>query len=490
MTATPGRYSSLLASTNTGAASAGFDTTTSQPGAHQRHVSAAQSDSRWQMQQELLSRQLAEFRRGGGEISPQHGGGGFGTMGNNVSGAAGGGGGDFSNFAEMQRRLRSKLVAMGTGALQPAPGYRDEEEIAANEQFYANERVSAPPTRNAPPPPQQSMSVHFGSGHQHSVGVGSEEPLIGVAGAEVFASRPRAQAESALAASYVGRDGHAPQSEQREMNLRAAGAYQSPSLIGGLVGRFGRAEEGAVGVDHGVGGRSVENAGTSPRAGTGAPKGRSTNQQQQQQQPQPSQPAQQLPSTTPSRGTHNTTTRLYVASPERHATDVARARLQGAGSVGSQEADVSGAEVFAILRMRGIITSHGQTGEHLLPTAQCHRMTLSASELQQLQHLRETIRRQQRNSPRGASSARLAGGSKAADPPSLRSTEAALSVSAGARHAAGGRSATTSPGPAAKAAAPKRTITPVATRRATPTATRSGTPPAEEPSPPKPRFRR
>jgi hypothetical protein len=275
MTATPGRYSSLLASTNTGAASAGFDTTTSQPGAHQRHVSAAQSDSRWQMQQELLSRQLAEFRRGGGEISPQHGGGGFGTMGNNVSGAAGGGGGDFSNFAEMQRRLRSKLVAMGTGALQPAPGYRDEEEIAANEQFYANERVSAPPTRNAPPPPQQSMSVHFGSGHQHSVGVGSEEPLIGVAGAEVFASRPRAQAESALAAAYVGRDGHAPQSEQREMNLRAAGAYQSPSLIGGLVGRFGRAEEGAVGVDHGVGGRSAENVGTSLRAGAGAPKGRS-----------------------------------------------------------------------------------------------------------------------------------------------------------------------------------------------------------------------
>jgi hypothetical protein len=485
MTATPGRYSSLLASTSAGAASAGFDTTTSQPGAHQRHVSAAQSDSRWQMQQELLSRQLAEFRRGGGEISPQHGGGGFGTMGNNVSGAAGGGGGDFSNFAEMQRRLRSKLVAMGTGALQPAPGYRDEEEIAANEQFYANERVSAPPTRNAPPPPQQSMSVHFGSGHQHSVGVGSEEPLIGVAGAEVFASRPRAQAESALAAAYVGRDGHAPQSEQREMNLRAAGAYQSPSLIGGLVGRFGRAEEGAVGVDHGVGGRSAENVGTSLRAGAGAPKGRSTNQQQQ-----PSQPAQQLPSTTPGRGAHNTTTRLYVASPERHATDVARARLQGAGSVGSQEADVSGAEVFAILRMRGIITSHGQTGEHLLPTAQCHRMTLSASELQQLQHLRETIRRQQRNSPRGASSARLAAGSKAADPPSLRSTEAALSVSAGARHAVGSRSATTSPGPAAKAAAPKRTVTPVATRRATPTATRSGTPPAEEPSPPKPRFRR
>lgn len=52
---------------------------------------------------------------------------------------------------------------------------------------------------------------------------------------------------------------------------------------------------------------------------------------------------------------------------------------------------VSGAELFAILRLRGLIRSEGQTGEHLLPTTPCHTLDLTHSEYTQLVRLRELI---------------------------------------------------------------------------------------------------
>jgi hypothetical protein len=52
---------------------------------------------------------------------------------------------------------------------------------------------------------------------------------------------------------------------------------------------------------------------------------------------------------------------------------------------------LSGAEVFAVLRLRGMITSQGITGEHMLPTTQCHSMQLTTGEHAQLLQLRELL---------------------------------------------------------------------------------------------------
>ena len=52
---------------------------------------------------------------------------------------------------------------------------------------------------------------------------------------------------------------------------------------------------------------------------------------------------------------------------------------------------MSGAEVFAVLRLRGLVTSSGDTGERLLPPARCHTMALTADERSQLMELRDSL---------------------------------------------------------------------------------------------------
>jgi hypothetical protein len=54
-------------------------------------------------------------------------------------------------------------------------------------------------------------------------------------------------------------------------------------------------------------------------------------------------------------------------------------------------ASVTGAELFALLRMRGLIDSEGDTEEYRLPPARCHRLYVTADELRQLQMLRQSI---------------------------------------------------------------------------------------------------
>ena len=60
-------------------------------------------------------------------------------------------------------------------------------------------------------------------------------------------------------------------------------------------------------------------------------------------------------------------------------------------SPNAQLVKLSGAEVFAVLRLRGIVSSQGVTGEHLLPPTTCHMMYLSQGEYAQLTQLRELL---------------------------------------------------------------------------------------------------
>jgi hypothetical protein len=110
-------------------------------------------------------------------------------------------------------------------------------------------------------------------------------------------------------------------------------------------------------------------------------------------------------------------------------------------AAGAQPVLLSGAEVFAILRLRGIISSEGNTGEHLLPPVRCHRMVLTPGENGQLLQLREALKANLRSLPRNASERREAPGGRARSPldrriPSLRTTESAMKVKETyARHA-------------------------------------------------------
>lgn len=54
-------------------------------------------------------------------------------------------------------------------------------------------------------------------------------------------------------------------------------------------------------------------------------------------------------------------------------------------------ASVTGAELFALLRMRGLIDSEGDTEEYRLPPSRCHRLYVTADELRQLQLLRQSM---------------------------------------------------------------------------------------------------
>ncbi|KAG5494706.1 hypothetical protein JIQ42_02321 [Leishmania sp. Namibia] len=52
---------------------------------------------------------------------------------------------------------------------------------------------------------------------------------------------------------------------------------------------------------------------------------------------------------------------------------------------------VTGAELFALLRMRGLITSEGNTEEYRLPPARCHRLYVTPEEHRQLKLLRQSL---------------------------------------------------------------------------------------------------
>ncbi|RNF06229.1 hypothetical protein TraAM80_04052 [Trypanosoma rangeli] len=52
---------------------------------------------------------------------------------------------------------------------------------------------------------------------------------------------------------------------------------------------------------------------------------------------------------------------------------------------------LTGAEVFALMRLRGIIVSRGETGESALPEARCHSIYLSHDEHKQLLELRANL---------------------------------------------------------------------------------------------------
>ncbi|CBZ29550.1 conserved hypothetical protein [Leishmania mexicana MHOM/GT/2001/U1103] len=52
---------------------------------------------------------------------------------------------------------------------------------------------------------------------------------------------------------------------------------------------------------------------------------------------------------------------------------------------------VTGAELFALLRMRGLIDSEGDTEEYRLPPVRCHRLYVTAEEHRQLKLLRQSL---------------------------------------------------------------------------------------------------
>ncbi|KPI90801.1 hypothetical protein ABL78_0034 [Leptomonas seymouri] len=54
-------------------------------------------------------------------------------------------------------------------------------------------------------------------------------------------------------------------------------------------------------------------------------------------------------------------------------------------------ASVTGAELFALLRLRGLIESEGDAGEYRLPPTRCHRLYVTADEHRQLHLLRQSI---------------------------------------------------------------------------------------------------
>ncbi|SCU67787.1 uncharacterized protein TEOVI_000858700 [Trypanosoma equiperdum] len=60
---------------------------------------------------------------------------------------------------------------------------------------------------------------------------------------------------------------------------------------------------------------------------------------------------------------------------------------------------LTGAELFALLRLRGVIVSRGDTGEYLLPEARCHSVYLSPEEHRQLLDLRTKLRAQCSRNP-------------------------------------------------------------------------------------------
>ena len=115
------------------------------------------------------------------------------------------------------------------------------------------------------------------------------------------------------------------------------------------------------------------------------------------QQPRGGTPGRQSASAQPAARSHNT------AYPQT----LGQLSLSPDGS-GTQTVALTGAEVFAILRLRGTITSRGVTGEHLLPQQAVHQMAITPGELQQLNQLRELLRSQFRQAPRGAAERRAA----------------------------------------------------------------------------------
>lgn len=76
---------------------------------------------------------------------------------------------------------------------------------------------------------------------------------------------------------------------------------------------------------------------------------------------------------------------------EASSGSTAGGSLIGKGAPDMHLMSLSGAEVFAILRLRCLIASEGITGEHLLPPTLCHEMHVTHNEYTQLVKLRELL---------------------------------------------------------------------------------------------------
>ncbi|PWU97031.1 hypothetical protein C4B63_17g261 [Trypanosoma cruzi] len=82
-----------------------------------------------------------------------------------------------------------------------------------------------------------------------------------------------------------------------------------------------------------------------------------------------------------------------VASRQRSPCQVAQPALPRKSTPQRTVLDVlTGAEVFALMRLRGIIVSRGETGECTLPETRCHSIYLSPDEHKQLLDLRANLR--------------------------------------------------------------------------------------------------
>ena len=79
------------------------------------------------------------------------------------------------------------------------------------------------------------------------------------------------------------------------------------------------------------------------------------------------------------------------AHPPRSSIAAPRSRPISLNVEATILASVSGAELFALLRMRGLIDSEGDTEEYRLPLARCHRLYVTADEHRQLHLLRQSM---------------------------------------------------------------------------------------------------
>ena len=87
--------------------------------------------------------------------------------------------------------------------------------------------------------------------------------------------------------------------------------------------------------------------------------------------------------------------RLPTSPPRQRAELRPSSEHQDEGAGRTVRAALSGAEVFAVLRLRGTITSSGDTGERLLPPTRNHILQLTEEEHSQLRQLRLSLARQQ-----------------------------------------------------------------------------------------------
>lgn len=80
-----------------------------------------------------------------------------------------------------------------------------------------------------------------------------------------------------------------------------------------------------------------------------------------------------------------------VPQSSRHPSISRRKKLIPMGPATVCEVALTGAELFAVLRMRRLVDSTGDTEEYKLPSKRCHRMLLTAEEKHQVQLLRQQL---------------------------------------------------------------------------------------------------